>query len=128
MGKTFNQRDVQNVFDGFKDYTSEDAEKVLGSKDRIFRMVSGGALAKYLDDVKVFFQMLRDVFARRYNRVPKGTIAAILGTLLYVLNPADLIPDVIPVVGLLDDAAMLALCLKFVSHDVEEYKRVMGVK
>ena len=32
------------------------------------------------------------------------------------------------VVGLLDDAAMLALCLKFVSHDVEEYKRVMGVK
>ena len=46
MRKTFNQRDVQNVFDGFKDYTSEDAEKVLGSKDRIFRMVSGGVLAK----------------------------------------------------------------------------------
>ena len=59
--------------------------------------------------------------------MPKGTVAAIIGTLLYVLSPADLIPDVIPVVGYLDDAAVLALCLKFAKHDVDEYKRVMGV-
>ena len=59
--------------------------------------------------------------------MPRGTVAAIVGSLLYVLSPVDLIPDMIPVVGYLDDAAVLALCLKFVKHDVDEYKRVMGV-
>ena len=30
-------------------------------------------------------------------RVPRGTVAAIIGSLLYVLSPVDLIPDMIPV-------------------------------
>lgn len=128
MGKTFNQRDVRNVFDSFKGYTQEDVGKVMENMDKITRMTKGGPLGKYLGDVKVFFQMLRDVFAGRYKRMPKGTIAAIVGTLLYVLNPGDFIPDVIPVIGLLDDAAVLALCIKFVKHDVEEYKRMMGIE
>ena len=34
--------------------------------------------------------------------------------------------NAIPVVGYLDDAAVLALCLKFAKHDVDEYKQVMG--
>ena len=38
-----------------------------------------------------------------------GTVAAIVCTLLYVLSQVDLIPEFIPVVGFLDDAAMLAI-------------------
>ena len=67
--------------------------------------------------------MLGDVFTGKYKKVPVGTIAAIVGTLLYVLSPIDLIPDFIPVIGYLDDAAMLALCLNFTKYDVEEYKK-----
>ena len=52
--------------------------------------------------------MLGDVFTGKYKKVPVGTIAAIVGTLLYVLSPIDFIPDFMPVVGYLDDAAMLA--------------------
>jgi uncharacterized membrane protein YkvA (DUF1232 family) len=40
--------------------------------------------------------MLRDVFTGIYKKVPVGTIAAIIGTLLYVLSPIDLIPDFLP--------------------------------
>lgn len=52
--------------------------------------------------------MLGDVFTSKYKKVPIGTIAAIVGTLLYVLSPIDFIPDFMPVVGYLDDVAMLA--------------------
>ena len=100
--------------------------KIFNEKD-VEKIMSNGTLSKFLKDVKVYFRMLSDVFSRRYTRVPKGTVAAIIGSLLYVLSPVDLIPDVIPVIGYLDDAAVLALCLKFVKHDVDEYKRVMGV-
>ncbi len=127
MSKIFNEKDVQKIFDDFDNYTQEDADKVMNNADRIEKIMSNGTLSKFLKDVKVYFRMLSDVFSRRYTRVPKGTVAAIIGSLLYVLSPVDLIPDVIPVIGYLDDAAVLALCLKFVNHDVDEYKRVMGV-
>ena len=100
--------------------------KIFNEKD-VEKIMSNGTLSKFMRDVKLYFKMLSDVFSRRYTRVPKGTVAAIVGTLLYVLSPVDVIPDVIPVVGYLDDAAVLALCLKFAKHDVDEYKRVMGV-
>ena len=127
MSKIFNEKDVQKIFDDFDNYTQEDADKVMNNADRIEKIMSNGTLSKFMKDVKLYFKMLSDVFSRRYTRVPKGTVAAIVGTLLYVLSPVDVIPDVIPVVGYLDDAAVLALCLKFAKHDVDEYKRVMGV-
>ena len=127
MSKIFNEKDVQKIFDGFDSYTQDDADKVMDNADRIEKIVSNGTLSKFLKDVKLYFRMLSDVFSRRYTRVPRGTVAAIVGSLLYVLSPVDLIPDMIPVIGYLDDAAVLALCLKFVKHDVDEYKRVMGV-
>ena len=127
MSKIFNEKDAKKIFDGFDSYTQDDADKVMNNADRIEKIVSNGTLSKFMKDVKLYFKMLSDVFSRRYTRVPKGTVAAIVGTLLYVLSPVDVIPDVIPVVGYLDDAAVLALCLKFVKHDVDEYKRVMGV-
>ena len=110
MSKIFNEKDVQKIFDDFDNYTQEDADKVMNNADRIEKIMSNGTLSKFLKDVKVYFRMLSDVFSRRYTRVPKGTVAAIIGSLLYVLSPVDLIPDVIPVIGYLDDAAVLALC------------------
>ena len=127
MSKIFNEKDAKKIFDGFDSYTQDDADKVMNNADRIEKIVSNGTLSKFMKDVKLYFKMLSDVFSRRYTRVPKGTVAAIVGTLLYVLSPVEVIPYVIPVVGYLDDAAVLALCLKFAKHDVDEYKRVMGV-
>lgn len=124
----FNESDAQKVFNNFNTYTQDDAHKVMDNADKIQRIVCNETLSKFMTDVRLYFRMLSDVFSRRYTRVPKGTVAAIVGTLLYVLSPVDLIPDVLPVVGYLDDAAVLALCLKFAKHDVEEYKRVIGIK
>lgn len=41
-----------------------------------------------------------------YREVPWNIIATIGGTLLYMLSPIDLILDVIPFIGYLDDAAV----------------------
>ena len=71
--------------------------------------------------------MLKDFFTRTYTEVPVGTIMAIVGSLLYVLWPFDLIPDFIPVAGYLDDAAVLGACLKAVKTDLERYKAFKGL-
>lgn len=117
----FSQNDVNDRFESFTSYTEDDAEKIFENEGKIEDIVENEILREYVDSVKNYFRMLKDFFTGKYKKIPVGTIAAIIGTLLYVLCPVDLIPDVIPVVGYLDDAAMLALCVKFTQFDVEEY-------
>ena len=121
--RDFNQKDIDDKFNSFTSYTEEDAQKVMENQEKIEKIASNDTLKKYLADIKLYFQMLGDTFTGKYKKIPVGTIAAIIGTLIYVLSPVDLIPDFIPVIGYLDDAAILATCLSFTKFDVEEYKK-----
>ena len=49
--------------------------------------------------------------ARRDPRVPRAARVLIALTLAYALSPIDLIPDVVPVLGLLDDLLVVPLGL-----------------
>ena len=109
--KNFNQKDINDKFNSFTSYSEEDAEKVMKNKEKIEKIATNDTLHKYLNDIKLYFKMLGDTFSGKYKKLPIGTIAAIIGTLLYVLSPVDLIPDFIPGIGYLDDAAIVALCL-----------------
>jgi hypothetical protein len=51
-----------------------------------------------------------------------GAAVLLLLALLYVLNPADVLPDVIVGVGYLDDATVVAFCLKLIEKELEKYK------
>jgi len=79
-------------------------------------------LKAFTDDVKLFFSMLKDFFTKKYIDVPVGTIMSLAGTLLYVFLPIDIIPDFMPGIGFIDDAAMIALCLRMAKLDIEKYK------
>ena len=51
------------------------------------------------------------------------SIISILAALVYVISPIDLIPDFIPVIGYLDDAAVVTFVLRLgVGHDLKKYK------
>ena len=80
-------------------------------------------LGRFLDDLQLLLSLVSDYWSGDYRKVPYGTITAVVFSLLYVPNPFDIIPDVLPVVGYLDDAAVIALCLNFVEQDLLEYKR-----
>ena len=45
----------------------------------------------------------------------------ILSALTYFSDPQDAIPDTIPVLGFLDDAIMIELCVRELKHEVEAY-------
>ena len=46
------------------------------------------------------------LMAMRHPGTPKAIKGVMLAALLYLISPLDLIPDAVPVVGLLDDAAI----------------------
>ncbi len=46
----------------------------------------------------------------------------VLTALIYFADPKDVIPDNVPVVGYLDDAIMIELCVRELKHEVEAYE------
>ena len=79
-------------------------------------------LAKYCNDLCEIFELLRDRVAGVYKETPWTTIAALTGALLYVLSPIDLILDIIPGIGFLDDAIVIGLAIKLALSDLEKYR------
>ncbi|WP_075181257.1 YkvA family protein [Pantoea sp. 1.19] len=61
-------------------------------------------------------------FAVRHPGTPRWIKGALLAIALYVVSPVDLIPDVIPLAGWLDDALLvpfgIGFLLKFVPEEV----------
>lgn len=56
-----------------------------------------------------------------YRKVPFHAIAAAIAAIVYFVNPFDLIHDYLPLVGYLDDAAILAFVIKSIKTDVDEF-------
>ena len=46
----------------------------------------------------------------------------VLTALAYFADPKDVIPDTVPVVGLLDDAIMIELCVRELKHEIDAYE------
>ena len=120
---------VNEKFNSFKNkkYSEDDMNKVFDNKETILNKMKDENLKGFIDDVQLFFCMLKDFFTKKYTKVPVGTIVSIAATLLYVLAPIDLIPDLMPFVGYLDDAGIVALCINGFKADLETYKEFKGL-
>jgi uncharacterized membrane protein YkvA (DUF1232 family) len=106
-----------------KKVTDADVGVVLDRADEIRnRFESTGPLGRFVKDVKLTLAIVKDYWSGAYREIPWWTIAAVVAALIYVINPIDLIPDAIPVIGELDDAAVVAACLLLVEQDLHQYE------
>lgn len=75
------------------------------------RPASARALARFVPDAIVLFRrLLAD------GRVPRRRKAALALGVVYLAMPIDLVPDLIPVVGQLDDALVVAILLRYLAR------------
>jgi len=83
-----------------------------------------GALAKYWADIKDVTTMLWDYTRGAYREeMPWKTVAALAGAIAYIASPIDAIPDFIPVVGLVDDAAVFSAALAIAGDELARYRK-----
>jgi len=68
---------------------------------------AAGILAEIIKNIKLIWRLLND------RRVPSWLKMIVPATLLYLLFPIDIIPDIAPGLGQLDDIAVILLGLKF---------------
>ena len=105
---------------GRKNVTQKDFDEVLDREEEFVR--KGSKLGEMWDNAKLLFQMLKDYKAGRYTEVPCTIIAAIVFAMIYFFSPIDVIPDMIPVVGYVDDAAVFSFVLKSFAVQISKYK------
>jgi uncharacterized membrane protein YkvA (DUF1232 family) len=61
-------------------------------------------------------------------RNPKYRWWIILGSLIYLLSPLDISPDLVPIAGQLDDIILLTLMLTEVSQVAIDYAKTRSLK
>lgn len=100
----------------------EDVDAALKKEKEITKkMDDAKTLSKYAELGKSMFSMLRDYKNGNYTETPWMTIAAIAGSLLYIFNPFDIVPDFIPGLGYIDDLAVFTYAIKFIETDLHQY-------
>lgn len=78
------------------------------------------ALKKVLQNVRELYALFKDSVSGKYRLHP-ANVAMIGGGLLYFILPADLIPDFIPLVGYLDDLAVLTTIMNSLKGEINAY-------
>ena len=107
-----------------KKMTRDDIADVLGKEGKAKTIVEkAGFLSQYWEDIKTSFALIRDWFNGSYDKVPARMIVSLAGALIYLVSPLDLIPDWVPMAGLVDDAAMLAFVFQLSKVDLSVYRR-----
>ena len=100
----------------------EDIKKIVDKTNEILQKLGGDSFQNLVGDIRLLVSLLQDYRRGSYEEIPWSSIAAVIVSLLYLLNPFDIIPDMIPGIGLLDDAAMMGICLSMINADFQRYK------
>ena len=77
--------------------------------------------AKLNDSLRLFIRIINAYTSKEYTYVPWKTICLIVAGLIYFIYPADLIPDFIPVSGLIDDVALIAWIYESIQDDIDNF-------
>ena len=73
-------------------------------------------------DIPLLVSLVKNYVEGAYTDIPFNAIIIVVATLLYVVSPIDMIPDMIPGVGFTDDAMAVAICKKTIQCDLDKFK------
>lgn len=107
------------------------ARQVLDRRFRLLRLAHDAyrktleeddALAQVKDDLLALIRLVRAWAQREYRQIPVKTLLSVVGTVIYFLSPIDAIPDFVPVVGYLDDIAVISAVVRSVRSDLDRFR------
>lgn len=101
---------------------TDDTKKVFRKQKRLKKIVNLKAFSNQKEKFKLLIEILKQYQKGDYKDIPWRSIAAITFTLLYIINPADMVPDVLPVIGYIDDLSVFMGLFKLIEKDIDDYK------
>lgn len=114
---------ADEVRDRVKDIEEEDVDEVIDKEESIAHKITNSNVLKSIrKEGKLMIAMIKDYRRGIYKEVPWFTIGAVTATLLYILNPVDIIPDFIMGLGFIDDFAVFSIVHGWIQSDLQRYE------
>lgn len=66
-------------------------------------------------------RLLRAWYAREYTDLSPQAVVGLVASAIYVVNPIDLIPDFIPIIGRLDDKIVLGYFVRKFNNEIQKF-------
>lgn len=108
------------------------AEEIIRNPERFKTMLTeardvldgkgSGPLREIADQLKLLLAMLNDYRTGAYRKIPARTIASVAGVILYLISPLDVIPDFVPVIGMIDDVFIVNFVWRQLTKDLTQYR------
>ena len=122
-----NAENVKNEFEngGWQkeaEQTMGDREKMDELKNKKNKFLSNPALSKIRDSLCLLWRYLEAVTSKRYTDYSVWALTKIVAVLIYVVNPLDLIPDIIFWAGWLDDILAVCYVISLTTEELEKFQ------
>ncbi|RDU38354.1 methyltransferase type 11 [Neobacillus piezotolerans] len=114
LGKKY-KKEAQSYYDN-PEQTDSLLNRAFGKADK-----NRNSLGFSWKKLQLLFELARAWAKGEYKDVSKGTILAVIGAIIYFVSPVDIIPDFLLGLGLVDDAAVLALSWNRITKDLEKF-------
>jgi uncharacterized membrane protein YkvA (DUF1232 family) len=96
------------------------AEVIREALDKIRK--HSAAIREILADLETIIRLLKSWLSGDYTEIPHKTIVIFIAAILYYLNPFDVVPDIIPAVGYVDDVSVVAWVIKSFKDEVNKFR------
>ncbi|MBC3540160.1 YkvA family protein [Rufibacter sediminis] len=87
------------------------------SEKKDFGTIAGEAV----ESLSTLIRMIKASVSGEYHGIPKNTVIMGVAVLIYFLSPIDMVPDWIPVIGLLDDVSLLAWFMTSIKTEMDKF-------
>jgi uncharacterized membrane protein YkvA (DUF1232 family) len=81
----------------------------------------GGSFSKVSTTLKAYLRLAAAYARGEYRTLSWQNIVVVVATIMYFLMPADVLPDFILGLGLIDDAALIGWTMSFLKKEIDEF-------
>ena len=107
----------------------EEAESVISSPSKVDEILmqleeklkAVPVIGFTLSDLPLMIAMIKAWVKKEYTVVSPKVIACLVGAVIYLIKKKDLISDSIPIIGHVDDLAVLGLALKLSEKELKAF-------
>ena len=107
----------------------EEAESVISNPSKVDEILmqleeklkAVPVIGSTLSDLPLMIVMIKAWVKKEYTVVSPKVIACLVGAVIYLIKKKDLISDSIPIVGHVDDLAVLGLALKLSEKELKAF-------
>ena len=128
----YNEEKAQQVLD----IGTKEAEEMIRDSNKMDELLAEleeklkavPKIGKTLADLPLMVAMVKGWITQEYTQVSPKVIACLVGAIIYLVKQKDLISDKIPIIGYVDDIAVLGLALKLSEPELNAFSEWRAAK